>query len=286
MIGSDPRESGAPDFPNTGVIYANLRASTGLPRPTPEAQYEFSSARREGRGIHLGDRGAEEFRDGEGSMIRTSLGTLEDARPVSTGDRGRRVPGESSSARPAQTRDGLRLRRGRYAAAAARDDPGLLYDILGGTNSDIGNRLSSRGGQRYVPGDPSTTSHDGGSFRMVETQRDAFVRTDAAGSGLVYSTYRAEAGRRGSGRHQCRGLRLLTGQPTRPTSRPLSGLDTCTRNGDAFVTLLNATGPPSLRPSGRNRRRRGHAGAVDASGAVTEKRIRALPTTMLAFETL
>jgi hypothetical protein len=128
-------------------------------------------------------------------LVRTSMGELKDAAPVSYQKiGGERVPVES---RYRLTGDG-----GYGFAVGAYDprypliiDPGLDYStFLGGAGIDEGRGIAVREGRAYVTGEtnsvdfPTTpaafdTSYNGDN-------RDAFVtKLNASGSALVYSIY-------------------------------------------------------------------------------------------------
>ena len=207
--------------------------------------------------VRLGYRGAEGLSVGAGGelLVRTSMGVLKDAAPVSyqlIG--GERVPVES---RYRLTGDG-----GYGFVVGAYDpryplviDPELDYStFLGGTGSDAGLDIAVRDGNAYVTGFttstdyPTTASAYDTSFNGGFT--NAFVtKLNASGSELVYSTFlggtvlgAVDAGTGiavdGMGRAYVTGVAQSDDYPTTPGAYDTSF------NGatDAFVTKLNASG--------------------------------------------
>ncbi len=156
---------------------------------------------------------------------------------------------------------------------------GLVYStFLGGTNFDYGYAIAlDSSGSAYVTGQtagsfPTTsgafqTSFGGGT-------NDAFVtKLNAAGSGLVYSTYVG-----GSDFDQATGIAVdtsgnasITGQTAStdfPTHNAFQGA--ASTNSDAYVTRLNAAGTGLVYSSylGGSQYDQGTAVAVDSSGAL------------------
>ena len=203
--------------------------------------------------VRLGYRGAEGLSVGPGGdlLVRTSLGVLKDAAPVSyqlIG--GKRVPVKS---RYVLTGDG-----GYGFAVGAYDpryplviDPGLDYStFLGGTSNETGLDIAVDGsGRAYVTG--RTTSLDypttrGAFDRTFNGDFDAFVtKLNATGSALVYSTFLGGTDTdEGTGIAVREGRAYVTGGTTSanyPTTP--DAFDTSYNGGaDAVVTKLNATG--------------------------------------------
>jgi hypothetical protein len=203
--------------------------------------------------VRLGYRGAEGLKVGaEGQLlVRTSLGVLKDAAPVSyqlIG--GERVPVES---RYMLKRDG-----GYGFAVGAYDpryplviDPGLAYStFLGGTGGESGNGIAVRGDNAYVTGDTASADYPttpGAFDTTLDGSSDTFVtKLNRSGSALIYSTFlggtNGDEGKGiavdGEGRAYVTGNTNSVDFPTTP-----GAFDT-TYNGfeDAFVTKLNAAG--------------------------------------------
>jgi hypothetical protein len=207
--------------------------------------------------VRLGYRGSEGLSVGDGGqlLVRTSLGILKDAAPVSYQRvRGERVPVKS---RYTLTGDGsfgfaVGAYDPRYPLVI---DPGLDYStFLGGAGTDRGEGIAVREGRAYVTGNtesadyPTTPGAFDTSFNgSGGGTADAFVtKLNASGSALVYSTFlggtSGESGSGiavdGEGRAYVTGSTFSVDFPTTPAA-----LDT-TFNGvfDAFVTKLNASG--------------------------------------------
>jgi hypothetical protein len=201
--------------------------------------------------VRLGYRGAERLSIGPGGdlLVRTSLGVLKDAAPVSYQRiGGKRVPVKS---RYKLTGDG-----GYGFAVGAYDprypliiDPGLDYStFLGGMDLDLGSGIAVDGsGRAYVTGFtnsadfPTTT----GAFdRTLGGFEDAFVsKLNASGSGLIYSTFLGgTAFDQGSGIAVDEGGRAyVTGHTSSADFPTTTGAFDRTFNGgepDAFVTKL------------------------------------------------
>src|SRR5829696_3213458 len=203
--------------------------------------------------VRLGYRGAEGLKVGAGGelLVRTSLGVLKDAAPVSYQRiGGERVPVES---RYRLTGDGgygfaVRAYDPRYPLVI---DPGLDYStFLGKGHIDAGLGIAVRDGNAYVTGFTSTVNYPttpGAYDRTYNSSTDAFVtKLNASGSALVYSTFLG-----GTNHDEGLGIavdgtdRVYVTGVTRSVDYPTtsSALDT-TKNGfsDAFVTKLNASG--------------------------------------------
>jgi hypothetical protein len=210
--------------------------------------------------IRLDYRGAEGLSVGAGGelLVRTSLGTLKDAAPVSYQLIGGERVGVESRYKLLKGEGG-----GGYGfAVGAYDprypliiDPALAYStFLGGTRIDRGDGIAVDGsGRAYVTGFinsadfPTTT----GAFDTTHNGTfDAFVtKLNASGSALAYSTYLGgtSASRlrdRGhdiaedeSGRAYVTGETVSSDFPTTPDA-----FDTTYNGRDAFATKLNAAG--------------------------------------------
>jgi hypothetical protein len=200
--------------------------------------------------VRLAYRGAEGLSVGAGGelLVRTSMGVLKDAAPVSY----QRIGGERV---PVESRYVLKGDGGYGFAVGAYDpryplviDPGLAYStFLGGTDDDDGRGIAVRGDNAHVTG--STQSADypttpGAFDRTFNGAEDAFVtKLNAAGSALGYSTFLGgtsfDAGRGiavdGSGRVYVTGYTPSAEYPTTPGAFDTSfnGIDV-----DAFVTKL------------------------------------------------
>jgi hypothetical protein len=261
--------------------------------------------------IRLGYRGAEGLKVGDGGelLVRTSLGVLKDAAPVSY----QRIGGKRV---PVKSRYRLLGGDGGYGfAAGAYDpryplviDPGLDYStFLGGGDSDYADGIAVDGrGRAYVTGTtqsakyPTTTgafdtSHNGGDFG-----EDAFVtKLITSSSALAYSTFLggtnddsgSDIAVDGRGRAYVTGLTYSSDYPTTrgafDTSFDDSSGDTLV---DAFVTKLNASGSALVYSSylGGAFTDEGQGIAVDTSGRAyvtgyTESDN--YPTTRGAFDT-
>jgi hypothetical protein len=193
--------------------------------------------------VRLGYRGAEGLSVGAGGelLVRTSLGVLKDAAPVSyqlIG--GERVPVES---RYALTGNG-----GYGFAVGSYDprypliiDPGLDYStFLGGTDSDAGLGIAVRDGNAYVTGQTQSADYPTtpGAFDRTFNGgfRDAFVtKLNTSGSALVYSTFLG-----GTGDDVGNGI-AVDGRDRAYVTGLTSSADYPTTPG-AFVTKLNAAG--------------------------------------------
>src|SRR5215217_8590008 len=200
--------------------------------------------------VRLGYRGAEGLSVGAGGalLVRTSLGILKDAAPVSY----QRIGGERV---PVQSRYRLTGDGGYGFAVGTYDpryplviDPGLDYStFLGGTNFDDGDGIAvDRRGRAYVTGQtrsadyPTTpgafdTTFNGGA-------QDAFVtKLNTSGSALAYSTFLGGTNSDvGLGIAVREGRAYVTGH-TRSADYPTTpGAFDTTFNGvqDAFVTKL------------------------------------------------
>jgi hypothetical protein len=131
--------------------------------------------------VRLGYRGAEGLSVGAGGelLVRTSLGILKDAAPVSY----QRIGGERV---PVESRYELKGDGGYGFWVGAYDpryplviDPGLDYStFLGGTNFDEGFGIAVREGRAYVTGDTSSADYPttpGAFDTSFNGDRDAFV---------------------------------------------------------------------------------------------------------------
>jgi hypothetical protein len=203
--------------------------------------------------VRLAYRGAEGLSVGAGGelLVRTSLGVLKDAAPVSY----QRIGGERV---PVESRYKLLKGDGGYGFwVGAHDpryplviDPGLDYStFLGGTSGDEGEGMAVREGRAYVTGRTSSTNFPTtpGAFDRTFSGGDAFVtKLNASGSALVYSTFLG-----GTNFDQGfditvdrRGSAYVTGSTFSANYPTTRGAFDRTSNGnlDAFVTKLNATG--------------------------------------------
>jgi len=206
--------------------------------------------------VRLGYRGAEALKVGDGGelLVRTSLGTLKDAAPVSY----QRIGGKRV---PVKSRYVLKGDGGYGFAVGAYDpryplviDPGLDYStFLGGAGLDGGQGsqgIAVRDGKAYVTGFTSSTDYPttpGAFDRIFNGGGDAFVtKLNASGSALAYSTFLGGAGSDASSDIAVDGMgrTYVTGQTSSldyPTTR--GAFDrTFNGGGDAFVTKLNASG--------------------------------------------
>jgi hypothetical protein len=217
--------------------------------------------------VRLAYRGAEGLSVGTGGelLVRTSLGLLKDAAPVSY----QRIGGERV---PVESRYVLRGDGGYGFAVGAYDphyplviDPGLDYStFLGGAGvgcpicseeTDSGGIAVDGSGSTYVAGitDSATypttvgafdTSFDGGF------NGDAFVtKLNAAGSALDYSTFLGGTDSEYSagiavrdGSAYVRGTTASANYPTTPGAFDTSFNGSGGGTADAFVTKLNAAG--------------------------------------------
>jgi hypothetical protein len=200
--------------------------------------------------VRLAYRGAEELSVGAGGelLVRTSLGVLKDAAPVSYQRiGGERVAVESRYKLLGGEGGGYGFAVGSYDPRYPLViDPGLDYStLLGGTNGDIGQGIAVDGrGRAYVTGDTSSADFPTtpGAFDTTRTgEQDAFVtKLNARGSALVYSTFLG--GRRddlGLGIAVREGRAYVTGQTESanfPTTR--RAFDRTLDSIDAFVTKL------------------------------------------------
>src|SRR5215212_4211733 len=146
--------------------------------------------------VRLGYRGAEGLSVGASGelLVRTSLGVLKDAAPVSY----QRIGGERV---PVESRYRLTGDGGYGFAVGAYDpryplviDPGLDYStFLGKGHIDAGLGIAVRDGNAYVTGFTSTVNYPttpGAYDRTYNSSTDAFVtKLNASGSALVYSTF-------------------------------------------------------------------------------------------------
>jgi hypothetical protein len=204
--------------------------------------------------VRLGYRGSEGLSVGDGGqlLVRTSLGILKDAAPVSYQRvRGERVPVKS---RYTLTGDGsfgfaVGAYDPRYPLVI---DPGLDYStFLGGAGTDRGEGIAVREGRAYVTGNtesadyPTTPGAFDTSFNGVF---DAFVtKLNASGSALAYSTFLGgtTGGDAGHGIAVRDGKAYVTGRTSSADYPTTAGAFDTSFNGgrtDAFVTKLNASG--------------------------------------------
>ncbi len=180
-------------------------------------------------------------------------------------------------------------------------DPGLVYStFLGGSDHDVGNGIAVDGdGNAYVTGNTSSssdfpttagaydTSHNGG--------QDVFVtKLNAAGSGLVYSTF---LGSYGSDYGQdiavdSSGNAYVVGTTESPYFPTTPGAYDSSLGGvmDVFVTKLNAAGSDLVYSTfvGRSGYDHGHGIALDGYGQayVTGQTLsNDFPTTTGAYDT-
>src|SRR5215208_1915964 len=199
--------------------------------------------------VRLGYRGAEGLKVGASGalLVRTSLGVLKDAAPVSY----QRIGGERV---PVKSRYRL-TGDGSYGfAVGAYDpryplviDPGLDYStFLGGTGVDTGDSIAVRDGRAYVTGltQYNYPTTPGAFDRTFDGDVDAFVtKLNASGSALAYSTFLGD-GDIGFGIAVRDGRAYVTGVTDSPDYPPTPGAFDRTFNGseDAFVTKLNVSG--------------------------------------------
>jgi Beta-propeller repeat len=200
--------------------------------------------------VRLGYRGAEGLKVGAGGelLVRTSLGVLKDAAPVSY----QLIGGERV---PVESRYKLEGDGGYGFAVGAYDpryplviDPGLDYStFLGGANFDRGFDIALGDGNAYVTG--STPSADfpttpSAFDTTLNGQEDAFVtKLNARGSALAYSTFLGGTGDDlGLGiAVDTRGNAYVTGETQSADYPTTPGAFDTTFNGgnrDAFVTKL------------------------------------------------
>jgi hypothetical protein len=204
--------------------------------------------------VRLGYRGAEGLKVGASGalLVRTSLGVLKDAAPVSY----QRIGGERV---PVKSRYRL-TGDGSYGfAVGAYDpryplviDPGLDYStFLGGTSDDSGADIAVDGnGRAYVTGGTDSTDFPttpGAFDRTFNGAEDAFVtKLNGSGSALAYSTFLAGTGSDGGRGIAVRaGRAYVTGATDSPDYPTTPGAFDRTFNGgdfDAFVTKLNVSG--------------------------------------------
>ena len=227
--------------------------------------------------VRLGYRGAEGLKVGASGalLVRTSLGVLKDAAPVSY----QRIGGERV---PVKSRYRL-TGDGSYGfAVGAYDpryplviDPGLDYStFLGGTGVDTGDSIAVRDGRAYVTGltQYNYPTTPGAFDRTLDGDVDAFVtKLNASGSALAYSTFLGD-GDIGFGIAVRDGRAYVTGA-TRSSDFPTTpGAFDRTFNGseDAFVTKLNVSGSALGYPTflGGTSFDAGRGIAVDGSGRV------------------
>src|SRR5829696_9034220 len=264
--------------------------------------------------VRLGYRGAEGLKVGAGGelLVRTSLGVLKDAAPVSY----QRIGGERV---PVESRYRLTGDGGYGFAVGAYDpryplviDPELDYStFLGGTDTDFGLGIAVDGsGSAYVTGQTYSTEYPTtpGAYDPSDNDRiDAFVtKLNASGSALVYSTYLGAEGDEGgndiavdgSGSVYVTGETSSTNYPTTSAAYDTifnggaGGSNTvCTfsQECDAFVTKLNASGSALVYSTflGGTEPDRGWGIAVrDGSAYVTgDTNSTNYPTTTGAFDT-
>jgi hypothetical protein len=200
--------------------------------------------------VRLAYRGAEELSVGAGGelLVRTSLGVLKDAAPVSYQRiGGERVAVESRYKLLGGEGGGYGFAVGSYDPRYPLViDPGLDYStLLGGTNGDIGQGIAVDGrGRAYVTGDTSSADFPttpGAFDRTFNGFQDAFVtKLNAKGSALAYSTFLG-----GTDFDQSLGIAVregrayVTGQTESanfPTTR--RAFDRTLDSIDAFVTKL------------------------------------------------
>jgi hypothetical protein len=200
--------------------------------------------------VRLAYRGAKDLSVGDGGelLVRTSLGIVKDAAPVSY----QRIGGERV---PVKSRYRLTGDGGYGFWVGAYDpryplviDPGLDYStFLGGTSADSGLGIAVREGSAYVTGFTQSSNYPTttGAFDRTLNGTDAFVtKLNASGSALAYSTFLGGANSPdigddiavdGDGRAYVTGRTFSTDYPT------TSGAFDRTFNGgeaDAFVTKL------------------------------------------------
>jgi hypothetical protein len=148
--------------------------------------------------VRLGYRGAEGLSVGAGGelLVRTSLGVLKDAAPVSY----QVIGGERE---PVESRYTLKGDGGGYGFAVGSYDPryplvidpGLDYStFLGGLDEDAGTGIAvDEEGRAYVTGDTIDSDYPttpGAFDRTFNGSFDAFVtKLNASGSALAYSTF-------------------------------------------------------------------------------------------------
>jgi hypothetical protein len=206
--------------------------------------------------IRLDYRGAEGLSVGAGGelLVRTSLGTLKDAAPVSYQLIGGERVGVESRYKLLKGEGG-----GGYGfAVGAYDpryplviDPALDYStFLGGTGAEAGDGIAvDASGSAYVTGVTLSTNFpttQGAFDRTHNGSDDIFVtKLNASGSALAYSTFLGGANfETGEGIAVREGRAYVTG-PTGSSDFPTTrGAFDRTFNGgsDVFVTKLNASG--------------------------------------------
>jgi hypothetical protein len=208
--------------------------------------------------VRLAYRGAEGLKVGPGGelLVKTPLGVLEDAAPVSYQPiRGERV----------EVKSGYRLRGdGTYGFwVGSYDpryplviDPGLAYStFLGGAQLDTGEDIAVRDGNAYVTGRTQSADYPitpGAFDTTLNGFGDAFVtKLNAAGSELAYSTFLG--GTRstdqgsgiavdGGGNAYVTGFTFNADYPTTDGAFDTTFDTTLGGFADAFVTKLNASG--------------------------------------------
>jgi hypothetical protein len=214
--------------------------------------------------VRLAYRGAEGLSVGAGGelLVRTSLGVLKDAAPMSY----QRIGGERVAVESRYKL--LKDEGGGYGfAVGAYDprypliiDPALDYStFLGGTGSDAGAGIAvDRRGSAYVtgftnsadlPDTPGAFPTTPGAFdRTLDGNSDAFVtKLNASGSALVYSTFLGGTGA-DDGEDiavDASGSAYVVGDTFSGDFPTTQGAFDTTFNGgivDAFVTKLNASG--------------------------------------------
>ena len=252
--------------------------------------------------VRLGYRGAEGLKVGAGGelLVRTSLGVLKDAAPVSY----QRIGGERV---PVESRYTLTGDAGYGFTVGAYDpryplviDPGLDYStFLGGADFDVGSGIAVDGtGHAYVTGQfrsadyPTTPGALDTTFNGAE---DTFVtKLNASGSELVYSTFLGGTSNdNGFGIAVREGRAYVTGVTLSADYPSTTGAFDTTFNGgdrDAFVTKLNASGSALIYSTflGGTLLDSGSDIAVDGEGRayVTGHTVSAdYPTTSGAFDT-
>jgi hypothetical protein len=256
LVGDDPAKW-RQELPTHGeLLYGGLWPGIDMAVRGEEGNLKYEFHLKPGSSVEdvrLAYRGAEGLSVGAGGelLVRTSVGVLKDAAPVSY----QRIGGERV---PVESRYVLKGDSGGYGFAVGSYDPrypliidpGLAYStFLGGTDSDEGRDIAvDTSGNAYVTG--YTTSADypttPGAFD-TSFASDAFVtKLNASGSELAYSTFLGGAGfETGFGiAVDTSGNAYVTGYTNAPDYPTTPGaFDTTLTDGfDAFVTKLNASG--------------------------------------------
>jgi hypothetical protein len=256
LVGDDPANWQQGLSTHGGLLYRGLwpRINMAVRGDRGNLKYEFHlKPGASVEDVRLSYRGVEGLKVGAGGelLVRTSLGVLKDAAPVSYQHiGGERVPVKS---RYELTADG-----GYGFAVGSYDprypliiDPGLAYStFLGGTDfgsQDLANAIAVREGRAYVTG--ITVSSDypttPGAFDITHGTfgfDDFVTKLNASGSRLAYSTYLGGGSRDdgfsiavdGSGRAYLTGLTSSADYPTTPGAFDT----TLDGSSDAFVTKL------------------------------------------------